>query len=93
MKQPDSVAHAIIHELAHYYLYAQPTWYAEGAADFAASYARHIADGIPIEATNSPCAVRLRSSSWNCCCPLMPEMPGRAWTQTYGSAITRWESG
>ena len=56
-EQPDSVAHAIIHEMAHYYLYARPTWYAEGAADFAASYARHIADGIPIEATNSPCAV------------------------------------
>lgn len=55
--QPDSVAHAIIHEMAHYYLYARPAWYAEGAADFAASYARHIADGIPIEATNSPCAV------------------------------------
>lgn len=56
-EQPDSVAHAVIHEMAHYYLYARPTWYAEGAADFAASYARHIADGIPIEATNSPCAV------------------------------------
>lgn len=56
-EQPDSVAHAIINEIAHYYLYARPTWYAEGAADFAASYARHIADGIPIEATNSPCAV------------------------------------
>ena len=56
-EQPDSAAHAIIHEIAHYYLYARPAWYAEGAAEFAASYARHIADGIPIEATNSPCAV------------------------------------
>ena len=56
-EEPDFAAHAIIHEMAHYYLYAQPTWYAEGAADFAASYAQHIATGAPIEATNSPCAV------------------------------------
>ena len=56
-EKPDFGAHAILHEIAHYYLYARPTWYAEGAADFAASYARHISTGAPIEATNSPCAV------------------------------------
>ena len=56
-EEPDFGAHAILHEIAHYYLYAQPTWYAEGGADFAASYAQHIAAGAPIEATNSPCAV------------------------------------
>ena len=56
-ERPDFVAHAVFHEIAHYYLYANPVWYAEGGADFAASYARHVADGAPLEATNSPCAV------------------------------------
>ena len=56
-EQPDLAVHAIYHEIAHYYLYAQPGWYAEGGADFAASYARHITAGAPIEATNTPCAV------------------------------------
>lgn len=56
-ERPDFGDHAIFHEIAHYYLYAHPTWYAEGGAEFAASYAQHIAAGAPIEATNSPCAV------------------------------------
>ena len=56
-EQPDLAVHAIYHEIAHYYLYAQPVWYAEGGADFAASYARHVTAGAPIEATNTPCAV------------------------------------
>ena len=55
--ESDFGTHAIFHEIAHYYLYANPAWYAEGAADFAASYARHVADGVPLEVTNSPCAV------------------------------------
>ena len=56
-EQPDLAVHAIYHEIAHYYLYAEPAWYAEGGADFAASYARHVTAGAPIEATNTPCAV------------------------------------
>lgn len=56
-EEPDFGYHAIFHEIAHYYLYARPTWYAEGAADFTASYARHVTTGAPIESTNSPCAV------------------------------------
>ena len=55
-ERPDFSAHAVFHEIAHYYLYARPAWYAEGGADFAASYARHVTQGRPIEATNSPCA-------------------------------------
>ena len=54
--RPEFAPHAIFHEIAHYYLYARPTWYAEGGADFAASYARHVTAGERIEATNSPCA-------------------------------------
>jgi hypothetical protein len=53
---PGFASHAIFHEIAHYYLYAKPAWYAEGGADFAASYAQHIAEGTPIETTNPPCA-------------------------------------
>ena len=56
-EEPDFGAHAIFHEIAHYYLYAHPTWYAEGGADFAASYAQHVTARNPLEATNSPCAV------------------------------------
>lgn len=56
-ERPDISAHAVFHEIAHYYLYARPAWYAEGGADFAASYARHVTAGARIEATNSPCAV------------------------------------
>ena len=51
--------HAVFHEIAHYYLYAHPAWYAEGGADFAASYALHTTTGKPIEATNSPCAAAI----------------------------------
>ncbi len=53
---PEFAPHAVFHEIAHYYLYARPTWYAEGGADFAASYARHVTAGERVEATNSPCA-------------------------------------
>ena len=55
-EKPDFAPHAIFHEIAHYYLYALPEWYAEGGADFAASYARHLTRGQPIAATNNPCA-------------------------------------
>lgn len=54
--RPKFAPHAIFHEIAHYYLYARPAWYAEGAADFAASYARHVTAGDRIESTNAPCA-------------------------------------
>lgn len=58
--QPDFAPHAVFHEMAHYYLYARPGWYAEGGADFAASYAEWATQGRPPgrppEATNSPCA-------------------------------------
>ena len=55
-EQPDFGRHTVFHEIAHYYLYAEPEWYAEGGAEFAASYARKAAQGAPIAATNSPCA-------------------------------------
>ena len=55
-EQPDFSRHAVFHEIAHYYLYAEPEWYAEGGAEFAASYARKVTQGAPITATNSPCA-------------------------------------
>ena len=55
-EQPDFGRHAVFHEIAHYYLYAEPEWYAEGGAEFAASYARKATQGAPIAATNSPCA-------------------------------------
>ena len=53
---PEFAPHAVFHEIAHYYLYSEPAWYAEGGADFAASYARHVTAGRQLEATNSPCA-------------------------------------
>ena len=55
-EKPEFSVHSVFHEIAHYYLYAPPTWYAEGGAELAASYARHILTGIPIEPTNSPCS-------------------------------------
>ena len=55
-EQPDFGRHTVFHEIAHYYLYAEPEWYAEGGAEFAASYARKVTQGAPIAATNSPCA-------------------------------------
>lgn len=55
-ERPDFAVHAVFHEIAHYYLYSNPLWYAEGGADFAASYARHVIAGVPIDATNPPCA-------------------------------------
>ena len=45
-EQPDFSRHAVFHEIAHYYLYAEPTWYTEGGADFAASYARRATAGV-----------------------------------------------
>ena len=53
--KPDFATHAVFHEIAHYYLYAEPVWYAEGGADFAATYARHVTAGAPLESTNYPC--------------------------------------
>ena len=53
--KPEFAPHAVFHEIAHYFLYAEPTWYAEGGADFAASYARHVTAGAPLESTNYPC--------------------------------------
>lgn len=55
-ENPEFSVHSVFHEIAHYYLYARPTWYAEGGAEFAASYARHVLTDTPIEATNSPCS-------------------------------------
>ena len=55
-EQPDFSRHAVYHEIAHYFLYAKPIWYAEGGADFAASYALRTTAGDPIETTNQPCA-------------------------------------
>jgi len=55
-EQPDFGSHTVFHEIAHYYLYAEPEWYAEGGAEFAASYARKATQGAPIAATNSPCS-------------------------------------
>jgi len=55
-EKPEFSVHSVFHEIAHYYLYAPPTWYAEGGAEFAASYARHILTDTPIELTNSPCS-------------------------------------
>lgn len=54
--KPDFAPHAVFHEIAHYYLYAEPVWYAEGGSDFAATYARHVTAGAPVESTNYPCA-------------------------------------
>lgn len=53
--EPSSDAHLIYHEIAHYYLYAEPTWYAEGGADFAASYVLRNTTGSALEPTNYPC--------------------------------------
>ena len=53
--KPEFAPHAVFHEIAHYYLYAEPVWLAEGGADFAATYARHVTAGAPLEATNYPC--------------------------------------
>lgn len=55
-ENPEFSVHSVFHEIAHYYLYARPTWYAEGGAEFAASYARHVLSDTPIEATNGPCS-------------------------------------
>ena len=54
--KPDFAPHAVFHEIAHYYLYAEPVWYAEGGADFAATYASRVTAGAPLESTNYPCA-------------------------------------
>ena len=59
---PEFAPHAVFHEIAHYYLYAQPAWFAEGGADFAATYARHVTAGERIEATNSPCVAAVSIS-------------------------------
>ncbi|MCY4555777.1 MAG: hypothetical protein OXF79_05245 [Chloroflexi bacterium] len=53
--QPGFAPHAVYHEIAHYFLYAEPYWLAEGGADFAATYARHLTTGAPLESTNYPC--------------------------------------
>ena len=53
--KPEFAPHAVFHEIAHYYLYAEPIWLAEGGADFAATYARHVTAGAPLESTNYPC--------------------------------------
>ena len=53
--QPEFAPHAVYHEIAHYFLYAEPYWLAEGGADFAATYARHVTAGAPLESTNYPC--------------------------------------
>lgn len=53
--QPGFARHAVYHEIAHYFLYAEPYWLAEGGADFAATYARHLTAGAPLESTNYPC--------------------------------------
>ena len=53
--RPDFAPHAVFHEIAHYYLYAKPEWYAEGGADFAASFARNTIARTPLETTNFPC--------------------------------------
>ena len=53
--KPQFAPHAVFHEIAHYFLYAEPIWYAEGGADFAATYARHVTAGAPVESTNYPC--------------------------------------
>ena len=75
--RPDFAPHAIFHEIAHYYLYARPTWYAEGGADFAASYARHVTAGEGIEATNSPCAAAASLSELEMRLPAgEPDVPG-----------------
>ena len=54
--KPDFAPHAVFHEIAHYYLYAKPIWYAEGGADFAASYALRMTTGKPLQTTNLPCS-------------------------------------
>ena len=53
--KPEFAPHAVFHEIAHYYLYAEPVWHSEGGADFAATYARHVTAGAPLESTNYPC--------------------------------------
>ena len=53
--KPEFAPHAVYHEIAHYFLYTEPNWFAEGGADFAATYARHLTTGAPIESTNYPC--------------------------------------
>lgn len=53
--RPDFAPHAVFHEIAHYFLYAKPEWYAEGGADFAASFARNTTTRAPLETTNFPC--------------------------------------
>lgn len=53
--KPEFAPHAVFHEIAHYYLYAEPVWLAEGGADFAATYARRVTAGAPLESTNYPC--------------------------------------
>ncbi len=53
--QPEFAPHAVYHEIAHYFLYAEPYWLAEGGADFAATYARHVTAGALLESTNYPC--------------------------------------
>ncbi len=53
--KPQFAPHAVFHEIAHYFLYAEPIWYAEGGADFAATYAHHVTAGAPVESTNYPC--------------------------------------
>lgn len=53
--RPDFAPHAVFHEIAHYFLYAKPEWYAEGGADFAASFARNTITRAPLETTNFPC--------------------------------------
>ena len=53
--EPGYDTHLIYHEIAHYYLYAEPTWYAEGGADFAASYVLRNTTGSALEPINYPC--------------------------------------
>ena len=53
--KPGFAQHAVYHEIAHYFLYANPVWLSEGGADFAASYALRTTTGAPLETTNYPC--------------------------------------
>ncbi len=53
--KPEFAPHAVYHEIAHYFLYAEPYWLAEGGADLAASYARRVTTGARLESTNYPC--------------------------------------
>ena len=70
---PEFAVHSVLHEIAHYYLYSNPIWYAEGGADFAASYARNVISGTPIEATNSPCAAAVSLSELEIRLPADPD--------------------